>query len=1059
MRLCKIILLLGILVVIMLHLQTGIASGSVFVADADAVRNFTLNTAPGDALDSTDAPEQETFIDVYVNGANAIRDFNLSCASNDALNSTDASEQETFIDVYVNDADATRDFNLCTASEDVLDSTDAPEQETFIDVYVNGADAIRDFNLSAASEDALDSTNAPEQETFIDVYVNGADATRDFNLKPVEPITPGNNPPIASFTYSPESPLVGEEITFDASSSTDSDGEIVSYEWDFGDGASGTGEVAFHSYSSVGDYTVTLTVTDDEGATDSVSKTVNIGIEGLLNVPFFSQRNSTWKDKKLDHSPYSIGESGCALTSAAMVAKYFGYDTDPNRLNTSLTAVGGLDTSGDLHWEKVEEVSNGKVAWIESVEASWSRIDQELSEKNPVISSVKTPLPPPNDIHFIVFIGKIGTKHYFLDPYDEQETINEWPNGAHGEYTIDNDRRLKIYRSSQPPTCAIELQKTGIPIDEINVGEFFDIYVGDSTDDTGIKEVRFSSDESQDGNPTGEWTKWYDWKTSSEDWNAANKIKAWSFATGGKKEVWAEIKDGGGETDQCGANIFVHPGYAIIVAGQGGIEKRGIDHSANNAYRALRNLGFDDEHIFYLNSNGPQDVDGDGDDEVANLASYSYFKNAINDVKDKIGDNPTPFILYLVGHGDLDDGFVFDKGDLSDEGDLKVWQLQEEFDKFSSETPMLIVIGSCYSGVFITSDVGISAKNRIIITATHDNQKRWAAGFGWFRASDCFWGDLTKGFSVKEAFVRRTLPGDKWHLWLDDNGDAIGHPPHDLGNDGELAAISKIGVPGTENLRLTPWILIGLRSPGELRVYDSEGRITGSVNGEIKEEIPNSIYDKENKTVAVFSPSDSYRYMVAGTDEGAYGLGVTSIEDGEATTFTATDIPTMTGATHEYTIDWETVSEGEEGVTVQVDSDGDGEFENTFTADNELSHGEFVLQTATTIDFDPDTLNLKSKGKVVTVYIELPVGYDVSQIEASSIMLNGQVEAETKPTEIGDYDDDGIPDLMIKFDRATVQSILEVGDEVEIVVTGELTDGTPFEGSDTIRVIEKGGKK
>jgi hypothetical protein len=114
------------------------------------------------------------------------------------------------------------------------------------------------------------------------------------------------------------------------------------------------------------------------------------------------------------------------------------------------------------------------------------------------------------------------------------------------------------------------------------------------------------------------------------------------------------------------------------------------------------------------------------------------------------------------------------------------------------------------------------------------------------------------------------------------------------------------------------------------------------------------------------------------------------------------------------------------------------------------------LQTATTIDFDPDTLNLKSKGKVVTVYIELPVGYDVSQIEVFSIMLNGQVHAEPKPTEIGDYDNDGIPDLMIKFDRATVQSILEVGDEVEIVVTGELYDGTPFEGSDIIRVIDEG---
>ncbi|CAD7768743.1 3',5'-cyclic adenosine monophosphate phosphodiesterase CpdA [Candidatus Methanoperedenaceae archaeon GB50] len=112
MRLHKIILLLGILGVVVLQLQTGIASGSISVEDADAVRNFTLNTAPSDAINSTDVPQQETFIDVFVNDADAARDFNLIGASDDALNSTDASEQETFIDVFVNDVDAMRDFDF-----------------------------------------------------------------------------------------------------------------------------------------------------------------------------------------------------------------------------------------------------------------------------------------------------------------------------------------------------------------------------------------------------------------------------------------------------------------------------------------------------------------------------------------------------------------------------------------------------------------------------------------------------------------------------------------------------------------------------------------------------------------------------------------------------------------------------------------------------------------------------------------------------------------------------------------------------------------------------------
>ncbi|RJS77707.1 PKD domain-containing protein, partial [Methanophagales archaeon] len=84
-------------------------------------------------------------------------------------------------------------------------------------------------------------------------------------------------PPVASFTYSPESPKVGEEITFDASSSYDTDGTIVKYEWDFGDGNRTEGEVVKHAYSKAGNYTVKLTVTDNDGLQDSISKAVFVG--------------------------------------------------------------------------------------------------------------------------------------------------------------------------------------------------------------------------------------------------------------------------------------------------------------------------------------------------------------------------------------------------------------------------------------------------------------------------------------------------------------------------------------------------------------------------------------------------------------------------------------------------------------------------------------------------------------------------------------------------------------------------------------------------------------
>ena len=62
--------------------------------------------------------------------------------------------------------------------------------------------------------------------------------------------------------------------------------------------------------------------------------------------------------------------------------------------------------------------------------------------------------------------------------------------------------------------------------------------------------------------------------------------------------------------------------------------------------------------------------------------------------------------------------------------------------------------------------------------------------------------------------------------------------------------------------------------------------------------------------------------------------------------------------------------------------------------------------------------------------------------------------ALTRPTAIGDCNDNGIPDLMVKFDRRAVQAILDVGESVEITITGEV-DGIPFMGTDTIRVINR----
>lgn len=97
-----------------------------------------------------------------------------------------------------------------------------------------------------------------------------------------------------------------------------------------------------------------------------------------------------------------------------------------------------------------------------------------------------------------------------------------------------------------------------------------------------------------------------------------------------------------------------------------------------------------------------------------------------------------------------------------------------------------------------------------------------------------------------------------------------------------------------------------------------------------------------------------------------------------------------------------------------------------------------------TIDIDPNTLNLRSKGKWISACIELPEGYEVEDIDVSTILLNAVVPTESSKV--------GGKKLMVKFDRSEVIALLPQLGEAELIITGTLFNGTKFEGSDTIRV-------
>ncbi|MFQ5906649.1 MAG: FlgD immunoglobulin-like domain containing protein, partial [bacterium] len=124
--------------------------------------------------------------------------------------------------------------------------------------------------------------------------------------------------------------------------------------------------------------------------------------------------------------------------------------------------------------------------------------------------------------------------------------------------------------------------------------------------------------------------------------------------------------------------------------------------------------------------------------------------------------------------------------------------------------------------------------------------------------------------------------------------------------------------------------------------------------------------------------------------------------------------------------------------------------------------GPIARTLSAAVDIKPEVLNLKSRGRWVTSYIELPEGYSPEEIDRPTVItakideqvLNPPIRTEG-PSNIGDYDGDSIPDLMVKFSRQElIRHLQGKYGVVTILVSGELHNGTEFEGSDTLKVIE-----
>jgi C1A family cysteine protease/PKD repeat protein len=171
-----------------------------------------------------------------------------------------------------------------------------------------------------------------------------ADAAQDYVYVDYD-FSNGAQAPVAAATVSTTGGNLPLTVTFDASASSDADGQIVAYAWNFGDGATGTGVTVQHIYTQAGAFAATLTVTDDLGLQSSANTVITVTDPNVLNAP----------------SGLGIAVSGRIVTLRW---------TDKSGNETGFYVERGLKNKNTIAYTRVATVGANSTVFTESVAAN-----------------------------------------------------------------------------------------------------------------------------------------------------------------------------------------------------------------------------------------------------------------------------------------------------------------------------------------------------------------------------------------------------------------------------------------------------------------------------------------------------------------------------------------------------------------------------------------------------------------------------------------------------------------------------------------------------------------
>ncbi|MFO7898186.1 MAG: NosD domain-containing protein, partial [Planctomycetota bacterium] len=301
---------------------------------------------------------------------NTIKRNNITGNNDTGIYLENSSHNVIYLNSFNNtdNAESYNSSNPWNSTEKIDYSYNGTEYTSFMGNYWS------DYNGTDSSGDGIGDTSY------------SIDSDKDYHplMQPSDNYVTANQPPVANFTFTPLKPSVGETVVLN-SSSHDPDGYIVSYMWDLdNDGLydDAKGATVAHNWSTEGDYTVSLKVTDNNSDTATGTANVTVKEKVLWSYPLSVSNEGSSdgaafgvaEDATDGYDPWCDEEEPAHPTVVGEVSAYFvstnGETHDPlnksytrpaDSLNYSLMVdMGGLEepTSSVIVWDK-DKLSEG----------------------------------------------------------------------------------------------------------------------------------------------------------------------------------------------------------------------------------------------------------------------------------------------------------------------------------------------------------------------------------------------------------------------------------------------------------------------------------------------------------------------------------------------------------------------------------------------------------------------------------------------------------------------------------------------------------------------------